>query len=394
MKLSIIIVNYNVCHYLEQCLDSILKSNPAPEMEIWVVDNHSKDDSVETIRKEFPEVKLVALAHNLGFARANNVAIRQSAGEYVLLLNPDTVLAEDTLSKVLAFMDSHPKAGGCGVRMSHTDGSDAKESRRGIPTPMTSFYKMSGLCARFPNHPRFGHYYMSNLPWDKPGQIEVISGAFCMLRKSALDKAGLLDEDFFMYGEDIDLSYRLIKAGYECWYVPCRILHYKGESTVKSSFRYVHVFYQAMLIFFRKHYGGMSVLLRLPIKLAILAMASGAFISMQAHRIKLSLGFTDRPQRPVRYLFIGSDRSMNDMKRIARENGLEATFLKAEGAVLDHGHLDQHFSADKYVVVYDMGVFDYAHVLDFFSRKPQPNVLVGFYHPLRSMVITPVSYLK
>ena len=147
-------------------------------------------------------------------------------------------------------MDTHPEAGATGVAMLKDDGGFAWESRRGLPTPFTSFCKMTGLCALFPHSRRLGRYYMRYLDKNKTNQIDVISGAFCMVRRSALDKTGLLDEDFFMYGEDIDLSYRLLQCGYKNYYQPLRILHYKGESTHKSSFRYVHVFYKAMLIFF------------------------------------------------------------------------------------------------------------------------------------------------
>ena len=147
--------------------------------------------------------------------------------------------------------------------MQCADGLLAPESRRGRPSPMTAFYKMCGLCAMFP-HSRFGRYYMGGMSWSEAGRIDVVSGAFCMMRRSALDRVGLLDEDFFMYGEDIDLSCRIADAGYENWYIPAHILHYKGESSHQSSFRYVHVFYNAMLIFFRKHYGSVSHLVALP----------------------------------------------------------------------------------------------------------------------------------
>ena len=226
MKLTVVIVNYNVCYYLEQCLLSVQKALEGIEGEIYVVDNHSKDGSVAYLSARFPAVHFIDSNHNLGFARANNIAIRQSCGEYVLLLNPDTIVGEHTLSDVLQFMDAHPQAGGAGVMMHNTDGSRANESRRAIPTPMVSFRKMLGFSSR---------YYMSHLPWDKPGRIEVISGAFCMLRRRALDQVGLLDEDFFMYGEDIDLSYRLLKGGFENWYIPSPILHYKGGRSSRLS---------------------------------------------------------------------------------------------------------------------------------------------------------------
>ena len=259
-KLSIVIVNYNVRNYLEQCLQSVQKALEGIEGEVWVVDNNSSDDSVEVLRRDYPWVRLVANTENMGFARANNLAIRQSQSEYVLLLNPDTVVEEPTLRGVLQFMDAHPEAGGAGVMMHNADGTLAPESRRGLPTPWVAALKMFGFTKR---------YYMSYLPWDQPGRIDVISGAFCMLRRKAIDQVGLLDEDFFMYGEDIDLSYRLLKGGWQNWYLPFSIIHFKGKSTQKTDYRYVHIFYQAMLIFFRKHYSHLSFIYAIPVKVAI-----------------------------------------------------------------------------------------------------------------------------
>ena len=260
MKLSVVIVSYNVRSYLEQCLQSVQKALEGIEGEVFVVDNHSDDDSVVTVREKFPWVTLIENQENLGFAKANNQAIRQSQAEYVLLLNPDTVVAEDTLHGVLAFMDEHPKAGGAGVMMCYEDGSRAPESRRALPTPWVAALKMLGFTKR---------YYMGHLPWDQSCRIEVVSGAFCLLRHEALNAVGLLDEDFFMYGEDIDLSYRLLKGEWENWYLPYSIIHYKGRSTQKSDYRYVHVFYQAMLIFFQKHYSHLSLVYTVPVKMAI-----------------------------------------------------------------------------------------------------------------------------
>jgi GT2 family glycosyltransferase len=187
------------------------------------------------------------------------------------------VVYENTLHGVLDFMDQHPQAGGAGVRMLTREGNRAPESRRSIPTPWVAMLKMLGATRR---------YYMSHLSWDEPGQIEAVSGAFFLVRRKALDQVGLLDEDYFMYGEDIDLSYRLLKGGWQNWYLPYDIIHYKGESTQKSSFRYVHTFYQAMLIFFRKHYGHLSFFLSLPIKVAIYFRASLALIQMMMDRLR------------------------------------------------------------------------------------------------------------
>ena len=277
MKLSVVIVNYNVRLLLEECIKSVEKALDGIEGDIFVIDNNSSDGSVEYIRERFPKVHIIANNENLGFARANNQAIRMTDAEYILLLNPDTVVYENTLRGCLDFMDANPEAGGVGVRMLTREGKVAPESRRAVPTPWVAFLKMLGLTSR---------YYMSHLPWDKPGRIEVVSGAFCMLRHKALDQIGLLDEDFFMYGEDIDLSYRLLKGGWQNWYLPYDIIHYKGESTQKSSFRYVHVFYQAMLIFFRKHYSHLSFLISLPIQTAIYFRAFMALMQMMGDKFR------------------------------------------------------------------------------------------------------------
>jgi GT2 family glycosyltransferase len=276
-KISVVIVSYNVCQLVDECLDSVERALAGIDGDIYVVDNCSVDGTVEALRPKHPQVHFIANTENVGFARANNQAIRQSGSEYVLLLNPDTVVYEPTIKGCLDFMDAHPEAGGAGVRMLTREGTVAPESRRAVPTPWVSMLKMLGFTRR---------YYMSHLPWDQPSQIEVISGAYCLLRRKALDQVGLLDEDFFMYGEDIDLSYRLLKGGWQNWFLPFDIIHYKGESTQKSSFRYVHVFYQAMLIFFRKHYGHLSFLLSIPIKTAIYFRAFLALLHMLTERLQ------------------------------------------------------------------------------------------------------------
>ena len=355
MKLSIIIVNYNVKYYLEQCLTSVERALAGIEGEVTVVDNHSSDGSLAYLKPRFPHVTFIESNHNLGFARANNIAIRQSRGEYVLMLNPDTIVGEQTLKEVMAFMDSHPKAGAAGVQMLKANGEKANESRRGLPTPMTAFYKMTGLCARYPRHKRLGHYYMGYLPWDEPGQIEVISGAFLMVRKSVLDKVGLLDEDYFMYGEDIDLSYRILKGGYENWYVPARILHYKGESTQKSSFRYVHVFYEAMLIFIRKHYGHLGFLLGIPIRVAVYAKAAMALVSMQMHKMRRMMGFADdRGRERVAFTLAGTEQMKLECQRLMSRKGL-STAVNAADEGDDHS---EHYR------VYDIDHMAFSDILD------------------------------
>jgi len=255
MKLSIIIVNYNVKYFIEQAIYAVQNALKNISAEIIVVDNNSTDGSVEMLQQKFPAVILIANKDNKGFSTANNQGIKISKGEYVLLLNPDTVVQEDTFEKTIRFMDEHPDAGALGVKMLDGKGNFLPESKRGLPTPLVAFYKTFGLSTLFPKSKTFNRYHLGFLNEDETHEVEVLAGAFMLLRKSVLNKIGLLDEDFFMYGEDIDLSYRVIKGGYKNYYFPeTRIIHYKGESTKKGSLNYVRIFYQAMIIFAQKHY--------------------------------------------------------------------------------------------------------------------------------------------
>lgn len=255
MKLSVVIVNYNVKYFLEQCLHSVEAAIKGIDAEVFVVDNNSVDGSVEMVREKFHDVKLIANTVNTGFSVANNQAIKVASGEYILLLNPDTVVELDTFSKSVEFMDAHPDAGGLGIKMVDGSGRFLPESKRGLPTPAVAFYKIFGLSALFPKSRIFGQYHLGYLDNEKTHVVDVLAGAYMMLRRETLEKTGLLDETFFMYGEDIDLSYRITKSGYKNYYFPgARIIHYKGESTKKSSINYVFVFYNAMVIFARKHF--------------------------------------------------------------------------------------------------------------------------------------------
>ncbi|MEY3426026.1 MAG: hypothetical protein RL679_1384 [Bacteroidota bacterium] len=250
-----VIVNYNVEFFLEQCLNSVQKALENINGQVFIVDNNSIDGSVEMVQRKFPAYTLVANKENVGFSKANNQAILQSDAEYILLLNPDTVVEEETFSKVIGFMDSHADAGGLGVRMVDGKGKFLPESKRGLPTPAVAFYKIFGLSKLFPKSERIGQYHLGHLSEFETNKIDILSGAFMLMRSEALEKVGLLDEAFFMYGEDIDLSYRILKGGYSNYYFPeTRIIHYKGESTKKSSVNYVFVFYRAMIIFAEKHF--------------------------------------------------------------------------------------------------------------------------------------------
>lgn len=256
MKLSIIIVNYNVKYFLEQCLNSILDSNIAFSYEIFIVDNNSTDGSIEYLKTRFLKTNIHFIENktNPGFSKANNQAINLAKGEYILLLNPDTVLAENTVKHVCLFMDSNPLSGAVGVKMINGSGQFLPESKRGFPSPWASFCKIFGLASIFPKSSLFGAYNLLYLNEDNIHQVPILVGAFMMIRKKALDKAGVLDEAFFMYGEDIDLSYRIQQVGYKNYYLPEYIIHYKGESTDKGDVKYMNAFYGAMKIFYNKYY--------------------------------------------------------------------------------------------------------------------------------------------
>lgn len=281
MKLSIVIVNYNVQYFLEQCLLSVQNAIKGNQVEVFVVDNNSVDGSVEMVKEKFPWVILIANKDNTGFSKANNQAMRIAKGEYVLLLNPDTVIEEDTLDKCIQFMDAHQEAGGLGVKMVDGKGKFLPESKRGLPTPETSFYKIFGISRMFPHSKKFNRYYLGHLDNESTHEIEILSGAFMWMRKAALDKVGLLDEAFFMYGEDIDLSWRIIQGGYKNYYLPdTTIIHYKGESTKKGSLNYVFVFYNAMVIFAKKHFSESNAkLFSFFIQIAIWLRASVAVLA-------------------------------------------------------------------------------------------------------------------
>ena len=376
MKISVVIVNYNVKYYVGQCIDSVRRALQGIDSEIIVVDNHSRDGSVDYLSK-IEGVRIIESGHNLGFSKANNIAIRQSTAEYVLMLNPDTIVAEDAIRMIIDFADSHPQAGGIGVRMHNDWGTTARESRRGLPSPMTSFYKIIGLSKRLPQHRKYGRYYMGWLPWDSPSRIEVVSGACFLVRRKALDEVGLMDEDYFMYGEDIDLSYRLLKGGWENWFVPADIIHYKGESTQKTSFNYVHVFYNAMLIFMRKHYSHLSWLIIWPLQIAVYFIALLALMATLFDRMKKSLGFGGRYkiEFPVLYLE-GSNTMKEKCRAIAMRKGL---------SVIDS--LDD-CKQNIVVRVFDPSEMSYADIIKHMSESSNNRVRLGLYHNDKDIIIT------
>ncbi len=297
MTLSIVIVNYNVKYFLRQCLASVygsdrtLSDGSELQLDVWVVDNDSVDGSVEMLQRDFPQVHLIANKENVGFARANNQALAHCTGQCLLLLNPDTIVERDTLVRCADFMASHPDCGGLTVKMIDGKGRFLKESKRGFPTPEAAFYKISGLIHIFPHSRRVAAYYMGHLPEDAVNEIEIMPGAFLMFRREAYEQTGGLDESYFMYGEDIDFSWRIRLAGWKNYYLPeTRIVHYKGESTKKGSMNYVYTFYNAMSIFVRKYFTGNGArLFILLLHIAIWLRAAAAWTRRIARQIAVPL---------------------------------------------------------------------------------------------------------
>ncbi|GAP72006.1 hypothetical protein SAMD00024442_21_57 [Candidatus Symbiothrix dinenymphae] len=280
MKLSVIIVNYNVKAFLEQCLHSVLASSMMADTECIVIDNASTDGSQACLPSLFPQVKFIFNKDNLGFAKANNIGIRQAKGDYVLLLNPDTVVGEDTLANVCRFMDEHPNAGGVGVAMYNENGAYLPESKRGFPTLWVSLCKLLGFTR---------HYYLTYLDREQVHEVDVLAGAFMMMRTEAIQATGGFDETFFMYWEDTDLSWRIKQAGYKNYYLPEKILHYKGESAKQNRYNYVRVFYDGMWIFYKKHNPKQGTLSLWGIRLGVRSFRALSLCRVWATRLFISL---------------------------------------------------------------------------------------------------------
>ena len=257
MQLSVIIVNYNVKYFLEQCLHSVQKSCAGIDSEIIVADNSSTDGSRAYLESSFPLVKFIWNNDNIGFAKANNLALEKATGSFILFLNPDTILAEDSIEKCIHFFETNETAGAIGIRMVDGSGNFLKESKRAFPSPLTSLFKLSGLAMLFPKSKTFARYHLGHLTENENHEVDVLAGAFMMMPKKVLDETGNFDERFFMYGEDVDLSYRVQEAGYKNYYfAESTIIHFKGESTKRGSLNYVRLFYKAMSLFVKKHYSG------------------------------------------------------------------------------------------------------------------------------------------
>ncbi|MCP9290862.1 glycosyltransferase [Gracilimonas sediminicola] len=286
--ISVVIVNYKVKEYIANLLNSLKKAQHDFALEIFVVDNDSGDDSVSYLKQRYPEVNYIANEENVGFGKANNQAIRQANGEFTLIINPDTLVSEDTLDVLVNHMNENPECGAAGCKILNPDGTFAPESRRSIPTIWSASCKVFGLNTLFPESKLFSQYYLSWMGEDEAGEIPVLSGSFMFWRTDLLKELDGFDERFFMYGEDIDLCYRVQKTDYRIDYVPdTSIIHYKGESTKKGDLRYIRIFNKALYQFFDKHYSARySLFFRIFIYLAIWLKTALSFISTNLKKLK------------------------------------------------------------------------------------------------------------
>lgn len=380
MLVTAIIVNYNVKYLVYQCVRSLLRSTLADQVEIFVVDNASTDGSETFLRTEFPtinypQVHLIFSRENIGFGRANNLALAQAKGEYVLFINPDTIVTEHTLNDCYTFAKQHSNLGALGVYMMNDDGRYAPESKRGIPTPLRAFFKLIGLVALCPKHPLLGQYYLGHLSAHTSAPIEVVSGAYMWVSQKALRVVGGFDEAFFMYGEDIDLSYRLLQSGYTNYYFPTPILHYKGESTVKTSWRYVQRFYEAMLIFYTKHFKHHHALTVWSIKGAIIT--SGLFALIRHKLLRRTPSWEEQRS----YLFVVTKASRQIAEALASKHQLDAIF-----STLETWQYEPQLNERNYIV-FDAEASDYTTMIHYLHTRPAKQKLATLY-PSRALLIT------
>ena len=380
---SVIIVSYKVRYYIEQCLYSVLRS--VPDAEIFVVDNDSADGSVEFLRKRFPQVEEIDNGCNAGFGKANNIALAKATGRYVLFLNPDTVVAERTIPGCIEYMDAHPDTGAVGVRMQYGDGHFALESRRSLPTPSVAFWHMTGIGRLFSHSRVFAKYHLSYLDRDRECRIDVVSGAYMFIRKEALDKIGGFDEAFFMYGEDIDLSYRILQQGYKNCYLPLPIVHYKGESTNKTSYRYAKVFYDAMNIFFDKHFKRYSRLFAVLVKMVVGVKKISTYVGQNIWaRRRMLADFRKN------CLYVGRKETFADVERLLSRSDIliNPRFVEPRDGVEDS--LRGFMADDVEAVIFDTGVFSYDDVLDWMYARASENkrYTMGLYSGESGRLIT------
>jgi len=322
MQLSVVILNYNVRHFLEQCVLSVQKATQNFNAEIIVVDNNSQDDSCQMIKDRFPDVILIENKGNEGFPKGNNIGVKIASGHYLCILNPDTVVAEDTFEKILAFAKKQESLGIIGCKLIDGTGNFLPESKRGIPTPFVAFTKIFGLYKIFPNIKSFGRYYASHINQNKTGKVEILVGAFMFMKKETYEEVGGFDEDCFMYSDDIDLSYMVLKTGKQNYYFhETTVIHYKGESTIKDG-TYMKRFQKAMEFFYKKHFKS-SFFFSFFMKIGII------FFSF----VKMFQGKVKPRTKPERYILVSDNDNTREKLQEALKKNIQITTLENQKAL-------------------------------------------------------------
>lgn len=327
MQLSVIILNYNVGYFLEQCVLSVQNALATIDGEIIVIDNYSSDDSCAMMKQRFPNVKLIQNNENLGFPKGNNIGVVQAQGEFICILNPDTVVAEDTFTKVLAFAQKQSNLGILGCKLIDGAGKFLPESKRGIPTPWVAFTKITALYKLVPNSRTFGKYYAQHLNENQTGKVDILVGAFMFLKRDLYLEVGGFDEDCFMYSDDVDLSYRILQKGKSNYYYhETSVIHYKGESTIKDE-TYMKRFQEAMNFFYKKHFspdGSGSALFSIFMKAGIV------FFSL----VKMFQGKSSIKTVPKSYLLYSANEKLAKKLRLVLQNKVRFHDLKTEKMVI------------------------------------------------------------
>jgi len=349
MQLSVIILNYNVRNFLELCVLSVQNAIQNIDAEIIVVDNNSRDDSCAVMKQRFPKVKLIENKENSGFPKGNNIGVSQAQGEYICILNPDTVVAEDTFTKVLAFAEKQKKLGIVGVKLIDGTGNFLPESKRGTPTPFVAFTKISGLYKIFPK--KFGKYYAQHLSENETGKVEILVGAFMLMKRELYNEIGGFDENCFMYSDDIDLSYMALKKGKSNFYFhETSVIHYKGESTVKDG-TYMRRFQEAMNFFYKKHFR-VSFLFSIFMKMGIV------FFSM----VKKFQGKPKPKSSPEKYILISED----EVLREKLENNWET--------LVERQRITKSFAKNtKTEIIFDQNQLDFKSIIQAFETNKNKN---------------------
>lgn len=370
MKLSVIIVSYNVKYFLEQCLCSVQQAVRGIKAEVFVIDNYSADESVEYLEQKFPWAHFIVNERNEGFARANNIALKKCRGEFVLFLNPDTIVPEHIFTETLAFFKTRTDAGAIGVSMLDGRGVFLPESKRAFPSPFISFCKLSGLSAIFPKSAFFNRYALGNLDKQAIHEVDVLSGAFMMVERRLLEQLNGFDECFFMYGEDIDLSYRIQQSGKKNYYLGyLNIVHFKGESSGNNKRQHTRVFYNAMNIFVKKHYTGMGASgLKILLQSGIFLSAAVSFLTLPFRLLTRSVRDTLQQDQTNIYL-VGDNISTAEAEKIMLKHKLKKTF---KGSLLIEKK-EAFIATTGSEIIFCTGALSFAETINIIKKYPKKN---------------------